>query len=365
MYYWLFLIPAFFFVLAIIGAVMQDRAEKRKQALKEYFKTDNKVGRALDSNSRKHVKETLKEFEAAYQNSQDYLGYAGKSLHMTDKEDLQAHLKELEEEAWLKKAGKHSDAFAYNYEIVTCADLDNFKDVELIMKAKKKCLDEWQKYFAVDLSEYETTIYPKRYLRENMGEMYDPCMESRETLEKKLSECIQAARPEYRRKMRLYEDIVEYVSRHPDIPRSDLFRVKFSGATAEEVKHCYKELIKKNRLFEMKMGNRFFVSLSDKEKSKHPHSAVDEEKVVSQTESVEDKPSETLKEKSRSDSPEVVKILKDKGVEYIDLTKKGGSVYFFDEGLADELKHKGLSIHYAKNGTKKTGGRPAWYVKVV
>ena len=37
MYYWLFLIPAFFFVLAIIGAVMQDRAEKRKQALKEYL----------------------------------------------------------------------------------------------------------------------------------------------------------------------------------------------------------------------------------------------------------------------------------------------------------------------------------------
>ena len=38
--------------------------------------------------------------------------------------------------------------------------------------------------------------------------------------------------------------------------------------TAAEVKCCYRGLIAQNRLYEYKMGNRWFVSLSDREKGR-------------------------------------------------------------------------------------------------
>ena len=55
-------------------------------------------------------------------------------------------------------------------------------------------------------------------------------------------------------------------------------------------------------------------------------------------------------------------LLQKKGQEYIDLTAKGGKLYLFDEQIAQELSDQGYKVYYAKNGTKKTAGRPAWYL---
>ena len=67
------------------------------------------------------------------------------------------------------------------------------------------------------------------------------------------------------------------------------------------------------------------------------------------------------------ESPEyyqtVADLLQKKGFVYIDTTPHGGSIYFFDEDMAQEFSEMGYTVKYAKNGTRKTGFRPAWYIK--
>jgi len=59
---------------------------------------------------------------------------------------------------------------------------------------------------------------------------------------------------------------------------------------------------------------------------------------------------------------EVIRYLKEKEAEYIDKTSKGGSLYFFDDQIANEMKEAGYEIYYAANGTKGTERRAAWYI---
>ena len=174
-------------------------------------------------------------------------------------------LHDIEMEIWAKKADKHLQAFYDSYYSVVSGDCHNFRDVELLMKEKAKCIREWQNYYAIDLEPYRTTIYPKRYMKEYLGNDYDPCMDSRYGLEKKLDACVASMRPEQKRKNRLYDVIVDYVTEKETVPRSELLKTAFDGFIAEEIKCCYKELVSKNRLVETKTGNRWFVSLSDKE----------------------------------------------------------------------------------------------------
>lgn len=64
-----------------------------------------------------------------------------------------------------------------------------------------------------------------------------------------------------------------------------------------------------------------------------------------------------------TDLEQTLNLLRLKNAEYVDKTAKGGALYFFDKTVADELKQKGVTVSYTKNGTRGTGGRPAWYVK--
>ena len=45
------------------------------------------------------------------------------------------------------------------------------------------------------------------------------------------------------------------------------------------------------------------------------------------------------------------------------LKKNGGSLYFYDSQVADDLKKQGYIVLYAKSGTKGTQFRPAWYIR--
>ena len=59
----------------------------------------------------------------------------------------------------------------------------------------------------------------------------------------------------------------------------------------------------------------------------------------------------------------IVKHLMDEGAEYIDMTHKGGGLYFFSQSVAEELKAKGYNIGYAEKGSRSTSDRPAWYLR--
>lgn len=58
----------------------------------------------------------------------------------------------------------------------------------------------------------------------------------------------------------------------------------------------------------------------------------------------------------------VISNLKFREIEFIDLTEKGGGLYFFDKSFADELKAGHYDVRYARNGTRRTRHRPAWYM---
>lgn len=343
----------FFFVLPIIlirvGKKQRERDEIRQRRL-QYMEASDKLISAISSNSIKRVKESINQLDYEYTKVQDVMNTHGDGMYQEDRKMLVEQLRDLEQAKWEKKADRYLQEFLDYYMMLEAGDFQSFQDVEQLFKAKKRCIDLWQRYYAINLEEYQTTIYPKRYMREWMGEDYDPCMESHDALEKKLSSIVDKMRPEYKRKQALFDIIVNYVAARGSISRADLQKKKFDGYTVDEAKCCYRALIKSNRLVEVKLGSRYFVSLSDKEASKERKQSVKEEKKMI----------------ARSDKlvhDAIVKHLMDEGAEYIDMTHKGGGLYFFSEAIAEELKGKGYHIGYAEKGSRSTSGRPAWYVK--
>ena len=337
-------------VLMLIRSILHIGDAETKQRAREFIETSDKLTSAYNSNSVKKVKDSIDKLDVAYQQTSGFLGSLGESMYSEDRFALREHLHELEQDKWQKKADKYLQEFIDCYSTIVNGELESFKDVELLFKLKKRCIDQWQKYFAIDLSEYETTIYPKRHFREWMGDEYDPCMESHEALEKKLSSIVDTMRPEYKRKKALYDIVVSFVSSHGSIARADLLKKSFDGYITDEVKCCYRALVRDNRLVEIKMGGKYFVSLSDKESVKKSKQAPKEEQKVI----------------ARSDKlvhDAIVKHLMDEGVEYIDMTHKGGGLYFFSESIAEDLKSKGYNIGFAEKGSRSTSGRPAWYLR--
>lgn len=346
------LIPLSFILLGIIGAICESRKQMRKQALKTYLSIEKRCVRAIDSHSLNKVRNAIREWEVAYHEAEPILEPVFRRVYEQDMKDLKANLACLEEDHWLRKAEKYLDSFSMCYELIMDGQMENFKDVEELFRLKKRCISAWQNYFSIDLTEYESTIYPKRYLREYMGELYDPCMESHEALEKKLSERIQIMRPEYKRKMQLYELIVSFVWNNVSVLRTELLRKPFDGFTPEEVKCCYNALLKKNRLMEYKMGGRVFAMASDKECSKP------------QAHKQKEEPQKMIVENNTLIHDMLIRHFLDHRLEYVDLTDRGGSLYFFDEATSKELAEKGYEVHYAQNGTKNTSNRPAWYISI-
>jgi len=335
--------------LIIHGIAHAGDAEARQRKM-DYLETSDKIISATDSHSIKTVKNSIERLDCEYSKIQDIAGESSNYLYTEDRKFLVEHLHDLEQEKWEKKADKYLQEFSDSYYTIVSGEFESFKDVDALFAAKKRCIALWQKYYAIDLSEYETTIYPKRHLREWMCDDYDPCMESHDALEKKLSGIVETMRPEYKRKNALYSIIVNRVAALGSIARADLLKTDFDGYIAEEVKCCYKALIKDNRLVEVKLGGKYFVSLSDKEAAKKQNrSAKEEQKMIAGSD--------------RLVHDAIIKHLMDEGVEYVDMTHKGGGLYFFSQGVADELKAKGYNIGYAEKGSRSTSGRPAWYLR--
>ena len=63
---------------------------------------------------------------------------------------------------------------------------------------------------------------------------------------------------------------------------------------------------------------------------------------------------------SNRESP--VAYLKKQGFEYVDMTERGGGLYFFDTEAATYFKEQGYQVSFAPNGTKNTENRPCWYI---
>lgn len=225
----------------------------------------------LDAKTSRTVEGKLAQYEAMYSELSSRRSLVSDHIYQQDMRDLREHYEDLAKEEWEDKADRILDKFYNLYDMITDP---TFKDVEKAYRSKKQCIGYWQQFFLSIPSEtgiwYDAKNYMKKYLDEN----YDDCMYSHETLEKKLDQCIEEMKPEYRRKRKLRDDIIDVVAKSESIMRSQLYSTPFEGSTAQEVRYCVNELVEKYRLVELKIGNRYFVSLSDKEKEKRaPRSA--------------------------------------------------------------------------------------------
>lgn len=350
--YWYLYLPCVIILMCpVLYHLFKIPAEKKKEKLRGYFKTDDKFDRMIDSKSVEKVEDYIQELESAYDEAEPYMTDSVRYIGRSNINDLNDHLKDIEEEKWEKKAGPHLQEFIDCFTTVMDGELNNFKDVELLLKVKNRCIREWQAYYAVDLSDYRNTIYPKRYMREVMEslEIYDPCVESHETLERKLNNAIQTARPEYKRKMKLYRDIIDYVRQEKSVSRGALLKHEFEGFVPEEVRACYRALLRENRLVEIKIGSKVFVSLTDSEAAKRVSAPV-------------------IKTVQKKDLPEwdVIDYLQKKGLTYVDKREQGGALWVVGghelNEFMSELQEQGFRFCYKEQGGKASKGASAWYM---
>ena len=261
-----------FFGFLIAGSIISAAHRDRRTRFRAFDSINEKATmRALETNSPQKARESLRVMEAAREEASDVIPDSLQWGYKDDLELVRERVADLEMEKWVTKADKYLQEFSDCWGQLVSADLETFRDVELFFATKNACLRAWHKYFSIDISEFDTAIYPKQYLREWMGEDYDPCMDSSEALEKRLSEYVQRMRPEQRRKNSLYRKLLLYVKDRETIAQADLLKVEFPGFVPAEIKCCYEELVRRNRLVKTKLGSRWFVSLSDQELSKREY----------------------------------------------------------------------------------------------
>lgn len=181
--------------------------------------------------------------------------------------DLQKHVDDLEKDEWEERANKILAQFLDCYQFVTEAEYHDFSNLEEVVKQRNKCVKLWYKYWE-SIESVSITVYPKQYMVDFMGDCFDPCMHDGQKLKAVLDEAVNKERPEYRRKMKLLKEIADYVYSHDGLMRCELLRKKFDGCSEKEVACCYRILVKQHKIIEMKVGNRYFICLSDKETEK-------------------------------------------------------------------------------------------------
>lgn len=267
------MVIAFFVILCIaciIGAVSSSRKNSTPEnnclsdEQARYFDEERKLwAKGLDAKSSKKAYEILDELETGYKEIGKSSPVLFSSSYRENIQDVRELADALAKEEWEEKANRILDKFIDLYLMITSPD---FQDVEKAYRSKKRCIGYWQDYFAsVPDGLY---VYPKSYMKEYLDEDYDSCMESHVALEKKLSVAIDEMKPEYQRKKQLKSNLLSLVENEGSIMRSQLLNHQFEGCIEKEVQYCYRELITNYSLVEVKIGSRYFVSLSDKEKEK-------------------------------------------------------------------------------------------------
>lgn len=185
-----------------------------------------------------------------------------------ERKDVQELVDSMERAEWEEKADKILSNFLDAFEFVTTSEYHTFRNIEDVLSEKKKCVRLWYKYWE-SIEGVQVRVHPKEYMKEYLGASFDPCMQESEKLKKRLEKSVENLKPENKRKKMLYDEIIKTVAESGSIMQCQLLKLDFHGATRKEVECCYNHLIAKYRLVKVKIGNRYFVSLSDKEKEKY------------------------------------------------------------------------------------------------
>lgn len=223
------------------------------------------LAKGLDAKRADTAEQALLQYEALYDEISSRQPLRSDHIYKEDMKDIRENYKTMAIEEWHEKADKILDKFLELYTLITDP---SFKDVEKAYRSKKRCIELWQSYFYSIPDDTGIWYDGKTHMKEYLGDDYDICMETHEFLEKRLSQCIEEMKPEYKRKQNLRKQILDIVAEKQSVMRAELVKMPFEGCTVQEVTYCVKELVDSYRLVALKIGNRYFISLSDKEKAK-------------------------------------------------------------------------------------------------
>lgn len=381
------------FIVAVIAYMIAvffynaRRAKKRSTRQQEnaYYEINRKqYSRGMDARTIETAKDALYQLESGYKTIKGNVNPVSASCYEADIREVRSNIDGLVLEKWQKKAEKILDEFIELFLLITNP---NFADIEQAHRSKDKCLSRYDAYWEWTRKIHEENAdcldtlnlwdEAKSYFKfqfEGMTEIGDHGMlvwgestntSTRERIEKRLNDCIYAMQPEYKRKMRLRGLILSCIAERGTVQRSVLLKMEYTGFIDNEIRACYNGLLKERLIIEVKQGSRYFVSLTEKgckpfAKAKPP--STDPPSNIERTETTKTEDADMIESKAKLMYDAIVRHFTDDGIEYIDKTEKGGSLYFFDERVAEELQTKGYSVRFTEKGTKGTEHRAAWYI---
>lgn len=273
------------FILAfIIMASITSSSEREKKRKKEadYHELNyRQFNRGMDTTNLKTAKDALYKLEIGYKEISSHVDSLSASCYREDIRDVRSNIDAIVEEKWARKAEKILDNFLSTYYLITNPE---FSNIEQAHRSKSKCLHQYDAY-------WEWTRKMHEENRDSLGclnlwneakEMFqdafsdyaseedkyilqhDSYTSMRQRIEKRLSDCINAMQPEYKRKMELRGKILQRVNKATTIQRSNLLGGAYTGFVKAEINACYKGLLNEGCIIEVKQGNLYFVSLTEK-----------------------------------------------------------------------------------------------------
>lgn len=279
------------FILFMIYVIVSSR-HSNKQRIREdeveYYKLNRRqYERGTNTASLSTAKDALQQLESGYDDIKTTISSNSAWCYQKDIEDVRANVEDIALEKWQEKAEKILDEFIAAYVLITDP---TFANVEEAYRAKGKCIKKYDAYWewtqrvhdenAAYFSKLNLWDEARNLFREQFCDNAEPgdhamlvwgmpgSTSTRENIKKKLSECIRTMEPEYRKKMTLESKIMQKIADHGSIQRSILLKSSFEGFVDAEIKACYRGIVNKGRVVEVKQGRVYFVSLSDKEKRK-------------------------------------------------------------------------------------------------
>lgn len=276
-------------VMIVIIVATRDpklRSEDRKPRRRYYddpaspysYEQLDKIGlRASDSSSIDKVKSYLDELGILLEDARRD-GAPEEKLQEIRKyqKDVDLDYQILLEEKWKKKMDPIVDELNGCYKFVTMAYNHTFQKVEDVIWARDRCLALFDLYRrAADTFMEDNQCWGRIRTKEYLNGWHpeENRFVSKWELQQTLDAAIEPLKPEQKRKKKLYRDILNWVAEQESVQQCVLLKREFPNATAEEVKYCYQELVKRYKLVKYKMGNRWFVTLSDKEKEQREKEA--------------------------------------------------------------------------------------------
>lgn len=366
-------------ILLIIYSIYQSVvAEPRKQALVKHHELSWKLtNKGSETNSLKTAKECLYTLSRSYENIKGHVNANSRFCYEDDIELIRSNAECLAEDEWDSKAQKFLLRMDEAHSMIVDHD---FSNVDKAYKQKAVFLKAYDDYFDWTRECYENNRivwkdiniwevakngiisilgYECGYLFWNSDEQ---CKHSvRKQIEENLTKHIESMRPEYLRKIKLKSLILQRIADHESIQRSVLLKSDFSGFVDEEIRACYRGIVRDHDIIEVKQGNVYFVSLSDESARKYTPNPNNDKMNMS---AGKDGYGIMIAPMTKLLYRELIRHFDEEGIDYVDKTVSGGSLYFFSDTEAESLKKKGYPVMFAEKGTKGTDHRPAWYIKI-